>query len=232
MERPLISVEDAAARLGVNPQRVRALIAADRLPAQRIGRSYALDPSVVATFARRPRPPGRPLSARSAWALLGILSARADRDYLPRRARDRVQSLVDEGADAVAKALLHAQPRAKVHVWRVLPVDLQQLDADPRLVKSGLAADRRVINIRYDASRDGLDAYLAAEDVDELQRRLRPIEESGVPNLVLRSPLESSWILAERVAPPAVAAADLLGHSDPRVDRAARQALQRILDVD
>ncbi|MGH3040865.1 MAG: helix-turn-helix domain-containing protein, partial [Gaiellaceae bacterium] len=70
----MLSVQEVASHLGVNAQRVRALIAQGRLPAQRVGRDYVLDSVAVAAFARLPRLQGRPLAARNAWSLLAALS--------------------------------------------------------------------------------------------------------------------------------------------------------------
>ena len=54
----LITVAKAAALLEVTPRRVQALIAEGKLPAQRIGRDYLIDPSDLPLLERRP--PGRP----------------------------------------------------------------------------------------------------------------------------------------------------------------------------
>jgi excisionase family DNA binding protein len=54
----LIPVSKAAALLGLTPRRVQALIALGKLPAQRIGRDYLIDPADIPSLQRRP--PGRP----------------------------------------------------------------------------------------------------------------------------------------------------------------------------
>src|SRR5688500_6139984 len=58
----VIGTTEAAKRLGVNPSRVRALIDAGRLKAQKIGREYAINPSDLK--AVRKRKPGRPRKSR------------------------------------------------------------------------------------------------------------------------------------------------------------------------
>lgn len=103
---------------------------------------------------------------------------------------------------------------------------------DPRLVRSGLAANNELVSVRYDPMRDGLDCYVSGDRLRELEQRIQPSRGSDAPNLLLRAPLESSWILNEEVAPPAVAAADLLAHSDPRVRRAGTDAMRRLVDSD
>src|SRR6266568_4432268 len=124
MDGRLISVEEAAKRLDVVPQRVRALIAAGRLPAQLVGKAYVLDAAVLEQFARQPRAPGRPLSAANAWALLAVLAGVPDeRSFAARpiRSQHRIESLLKEGGGAVAAQLRGSQPRAAHHGWRVLP---------------------------------------------------------------------------------------------------------------
>lgn len=54
----LIPVIKAAALLGLTPRRVQALIAQGKLPAQRIGRDYLIDPGDLELLERRPS--GRP----------------------------------------------------------------------------------------------------------------------------------------------------------------------------
>ena len=231
----ILSVQEAADHLGVNAQRVRALIVQDRLPAQLVGRDYVLDSAAVAAFARLPRVQGRPLSARNAWALLAALSGIGEWESARGRSRDRMRALLRHGGDAVINALLHSQSRSEIHVWRVLPFDLERLLDDPLLVRSGLAANHKLIDVRFDPSRDGLDAYVSAASLEALERRLQPSLNSDAANLLLRVPVESSWILSEEIgemAPPAVAAADLLRHHDERVRRAASSALRRITDSD
>lgn len=54
----LISVTKASAILGISPRRVQIFIAEGRLPAQRFGRSFAIDQDDLALIARKPV--GRP----------------------------------------------------------------------------------------------------------------------------------------------------------------------------
>lgn len=57
-----IGTTEASQRLGVTPNRVRALIKAGRLPAQKLGRDYFIDPNDLKLV--RNRKPGRPRLAR------------------------------------------------------------------------------------------------------------------------------------------------------------------------
>jgi excisionase family DNA binding protein len=51
----LLSATEAAARLGISPRRVQALVKAGRLPAQRIGRTLAIREADLAAFERLPQ---------------------------------------------------------------------------------------------------------------------------------------------------------------------------------
>jgi excisionase family DNA binding protein len=53
---------EAGARLGVSPRRVRALISAGQLPADKKGRDYFIDPKDLAPLKHRK--PGRPKKKR------------------------------------------------------------------------------------------------------------------------------------------------------------------------
>jgi hypothetical protein len=111
----------------------------------------------------------------------------------------------------------------------VLPSDVDRLLDDVRLVKSGLTADAEGIDIGYQPRRDGIDAYVSLVNLRDLERELRPIEGSSEANVRLHVPEGEQWVLDETVAPLAVVAADLLDHDDPRVARAARRALERLI---
>ncbi len=54
----LLGTADAAKQLGVTPGRVRAMIAAKRLPAIKLGRDYLIDPKDLVLLKNRK--PGRP----------------------------------------------------------------------------------------------------------------------------------------------------------------------------
>jgi excisionase family DNA binding protein len=59
----IISTAEAARRLGVTPNRVRALIDAKRLKAIKVGREWLIDPKDLA--AVKIRTPGRPRKSRT-----------------------------------------------------------------------------------------------------------------------------------------------------------------------
>ena len=60
MSHDLLSTREAAARLGITPRRVLALIYAQRLPAERVGSTWVIRAADLALVADRR--PGRPRS--------------------------------------------------------------------------------------------------------------------------------------------------------------------------
>ena len=66
-----VSVAEAARRLGVGVPRIHRRIAAGSLRAERIGSQWVVD-ELSLLRAGEYREPGRPLSARSAWAIIAL----------------------------------------------------------------------------------------------------------------------------------------------------------------
>jgi len=217
----LLSVNQAAQVLGVSPRRVRALIGSNRVSAVRLGRSWALDRSLLQAHGRRRS--GRPISADNAWALLALLSGSqapwADvfsRSRLKRRLLNR---------EWLEKALESGEPRSAIYSWRILPSDLPKLK-DYGLVRSGLAA--QIPGLDVVPMDNAVDGYLSSKALAQIEKKLKPAKSPDNPNVVLRVPSQL-WVLSHGpVAPPAVVAADLLSHPDSRVARAGRKLLQTI----
>ena len=217
-----ISVAQAALALGVSPRRVRALIGSQRLPAVRLGRrNWALDRKVLRSHGRGRG--GRPVSADNAWALLALLSGSGS-PWVDAFSRSRLRRRVLNSA-WIESALRFSEPRAAIHEWRVLPSDLPKLQ-EYGIVRSGLAAPIRGLDILSRANE--LDGYVSAKVLAQIEKKLRPVKSADNPNVILRVPSQP-WILSQgRVAPPAVAAADLLAHPDRRVARAGRKLLETL----
>ncbi len=216
-----MSVGEAAGVLGVNQQRIRALIASGRLPAIKLGREWALDKRLVRP---RERQGGRPVSAENAWALLALLS-NSKAPWIDASSRSRLKRrLLNEAS--VVNALRFGEPRSIVYRWRVLPRDLPKL-SDYGLVRSGLFA--RIPNLHIVAMDDDVDGYVSSRSLAQIENRHRPLKSPDNPNVVLRVP-SNPWVLGQGPdAPAVVVAADLLDHRDSRVARAGRQLLLQIV---
>jgi excisionase family DNA binding protein len=205
-----VSVAEAAQALGVSPRRVRALAEAGEIPARRVGRAWIidLDPRLP------PRLPGRRLSARAAWAVLGLGHEGLSRSER-QRARERQRRLADLPPAALAR-------RAEAHHLVAHPAALRRLADDPQVVLGGVSAAAHhgadVIAL------DRVEGYVRAADLDDVQRTyaLRPPADGEGADVVLRVPAPA-WPFSEgeRYAPRLVVAADLREAGDDRSVRAA-----------
>ncbi|MGD9695034.1 MAG: helix-turn-helix domain-containing protein [Thermoleophilia bacterium] len=205
-----VSVAEAAQALGVSPRRVRALAEAGEIPARRVGRAWVidLDPRLP------PRLPGRRLSARSAWAALGLGHENLSRSER-RRARERQARLADLPSQALAR-------RADVHRLVAHPAALRLLGDDPRIVLGGVSAAAHhgadIIAV------DRVEGYVRTDDFEDVRTAyaLRPPADGDGANVVLRAPAPA-WPFPEdeRYAPRLVVVADLREAGDERSVRAA-----------
>jgi excisionase family DNA binding protein len=213
-------VREAAEQLGVAPRRVRALIQDGRLPARRLGRSWAIDSSED-SWDGGSRRPGRPLRSANAWALLAILHGSSP-DWVAPAVRSRLKKRASDRA-WVEAALRHGEPRADVLRWRVLAPDLERIPLEFPLIPGGLSANDPGIDVLPIGAE--VDAYVSPRIVSSIRSRFRPLESADASNLILRVPSDE-WVLQQERAPSSVVAADLLDHPDPRVSRAARRLLR------
>jgi len=141
-----VSVAEAARQLGVGVSRIHQRIADGSLHAERIGSQWVVDELSLLRIAER-RDPGRPLSPRSAWALIalssgeqGVLKALAPVER--RRAHDRLRRLFgcvadrsagEEQVKEVAASLRSLlRNRAERRILHVASADAEDLRADSR----------------------------------------------------------------------------------------------------
>lgn len=170
-----ISVAEAAKQLGVGLSRVHRRIAAGSLRAERIGSQWVVDELSVLNVAER-KEPGRPLSARSAWAIIALEVG--DDQALARLApveRSRAQSRLDELL-ALANSAAHSegevrqisstlrrmfQNRANLVLRKGASADLPLIGADFRW-------ESRISPVVSSIANVEVNGYLAAESVDAL----------------------------------------------------------------
>lgn len=215
----LLTVAQAAERLGISPRGVHDLLRSRALPAERLGRAWAIRDEDLAGLIARRRPPGRPLSARSCWAVLAAAGgweapfglSRAERA----RARERAKSLTELPAGAL-------DARADVARWFVHRSLMGALGADRRLCLGGISA---APIYRADIVGSGqLDAYVRAEDLQALVDDYA-LSPTGSGSVALRVPSPGWPLPAGPLAPPAVVAWDLIDAGDARSERAGRRLL-------
>jgi excisionase family DNA binding protein len=218
-----ISTAEAADRLGLNIVTVRRLAADGHLSARKVGGVWMIADADIAALNAEPRGRGRRISARSAWAVLDLLS-----DVIPedlsrselQRARVRARH-----ADELSPGEL--SERARVCRLRGPKGSHRHLLNDSRVVRSGVSAPSDA-GLGLVVSEE-LEGYVRGGDLEAIISKygLRPADR-GRADIVLRVP-EPRWPFgAAKVAPPAVVAADVLDAGDSRSIDAARNVLRRL----
>ena len=167
-----VSVVEAAESLGVHPQRIHQRIRDGSLPAMRIGSQWSIEEADL-ELVRHRKAAGRPLSARSAWALVVVASG--DEEALARlvpsersRARSRLRALMtlesaddlDEASAVLAVALGNRASRA---LFIASARDLPDLRDDERLQLSGVSVSGSNIS-----AGELVEGYVRARDIDGL----------------------------------------------------------------
>jgi excisionase family DNA binding protein len=223
-----LSVAEAAQRLGISTARVRALAQAGLLDAARVGQRWIVAPESVDRRLAAGVDQGRPLDARTAWALLWLASGdpalqRLAEGWLTPWARSRARGRLKRVHWPSLAPRLRA--RAAVHRLRAHPSDLPRIADEPDVVRTGVSA---AAAHGLDVAGSGvLDAYVPARALPDLARRYL-LEASEWPNVVLRA-VGVPWPFppGQFEAPALVVALDLLDSDDSRSRRAATECLAR-----
>lgn len=222
-QRDVLSVSEAAARLGVSQQQVRQLIRSGELEADRLGRAFLVPAGAVERRASQEWPRGRRFAPANAWALLSIADGK-EAPWLSPDDRWRVKRyLAGHSLEWLRPRLVD---RAKAVRLRAHPSLLRRLRNDPDLMLSGVSAARE-LRLGLVGGGDEVDAYVDSSRFPDVMRRyrLRPSQES---NLVLRVIPPVGWAsLPGHVAPRAAVALDLLDHSEPRVQQVGQELLAK-----
>lgn len=167
-----LSVVEAAALLGVHPQRIHQRIRAGSLPAERIGSQWAIQEADLEAVRHR-RAAGRPLSSRSTWALVVVASD--DQAALARlspsersRARARLRALMALGSandleSASATLAVAMGNRARRASFVASVRDLPELRDDERLRLSGVSLPESNIS-----AGELVEGYVRGRDFDGL----------------------------------------------------------------
>ena len=227
-----VSVAQAAGRLGVSVPRIHQRIADGSLVAERIGSQWVVDERSLLRVQERSKP-GRPHSARSAWAVIAV--SEKDRDRLgpggpAASARARMQlkrvlkpaEMPASGQEAVGDLAVSLRSvfrnRARRRLRRASPADLSDLRADDRWA---LLVDLGASGI---ASAD-IEGYLGESDVDGVVRDYLLVEADSDANVVLHVIPDAQYPYPEsrlRLA------ADLAEHRGPREDARAAELLHEL----
>lgn len=218
-----VSVAQAAERLGVSVPRIHQRIADGSLVAERIGSQWVVDERSLGRVRER-RKAGRPLSARSAWAVIAASASSRG----PARIRQQLDRLLEPAAELAAdeeaasdlavslRSML--RNRAERRLCRAAPPDLADLERDERWA---MLVDLGAGGI---ASAD-VEGYLGESDVDGLLGDYLLVDADRDANVVLH-------VIPDGQDPhPGSAlrlAADLAEHRGPREESRAAALLHEI----
>lgn len=188
----LLSVAQAAKRLGVSVQRVHQRIAAGALPAQRVGSQWVIDERALWEVSDSSGA-GRPVSARSAWAMVALSvgdndAVRALAPSVRSRVRHRLTDILSEverlpederEVQAVAVRLRSVfRNLGKRRVLRASPLDLSDLRTDRRWTALVDPAETGI-------STTDVEGYLAVSDVEQLTRDFLLVDSPHEANVVI-----------------------------------------------
>lgn len=244
-----LSVAEAARRLGVGERRVQQRIADGSLPAERIGQRWAIDERDLLPLQNQ-QDPGRPVSERSAWAIIAAsialidapneagaevasswLASLASSERI--RAANRLRDLLGRNLNPAAeldivrvggelRSLLGN--RADRLALRASPRDLDDVRADDRLALAGLSDPSSGI-----AAGEIVEGYLDAAALDAVvdDYLLEQVQHADEANIILHvvpacMAERSPQLWRDAVAgAPLLMAADLAEHRRPREDARA-----------
>ena len=227
-----VSVAQAAARMGVSVPRIHQRIADGSLSAERIGSQWVVDERSLLRVQERSKA-GRPLSARSAWA---VIAASEDDHHrvgisgpaISARVRMQLQRLLEPAAEPVADedvvrklvVSLRSVFRNRAHrrLLHAAPADLADLRADERWA---MIVDFGAGGI---ASAD-VEGYVEESDMDAVMKDYLLVDADRDANVVLHVIPEAQYAYPDsrlRLA------ADLAEHRGPREEARAAQLLHEL----
>lgn len=225
MREHWLPLRDAAKRLGVRPERVWALARAGEFDAEQVAGRWVVEPASLERWSAISHVAGRPWSPHKAWALL-LLEAQdeAANDHLAAlhpSDRSRLRAVVrDRSLFDMAPRL---RRRARIHRLRAHRSDVDRIAREKGLVLTGVsAADAHGFDIHAPGV---VEAYVPADGAAALVRKYS-LDASVDPNVLLHA-VAGRWPFQPdaQIAPPIVAALDLLEGDDERTRRAGRDYL-------
>jgi excisionase family DNA binding protein len=229
----VLTVPQAAERLGLHPTRVRRLITSGDLSAQKLGRDWLIDVESLERLRAADRPRGRPLAPAHAWAILWLASGEPQlqamaADWLEPWTISRLRRAMDRGTWRLRLPLLRR--RAQLATFSIQPADALRLLADRRLVATGASAAH--VHGFGAMTTEVVEAYVAAGDGEPV-RKLHRLTSDGRPNVRLHV-IDGDWPFppGSRHAPRIAVAADLAEGNDPRRREAGLTYLAERLGTD
>lgn len=225
MSGELLSVSEAAKKLGVDPSRIHARIREGSLPAEKVGNQWAIAMRDLRRVMHHAGP-GRPLSFKSAWALLAVAAnSQAVAELSPpdrSKARARLRNLLgdassrvapDEAVAVIARALGN---RAERRLFIASPRDLADIRNDKRVQPSGVSLPESNMSAGGSAEGYVLSGELSALVHDYLLSPASRERANVVLHVVSADSRCQAFPLEEAARSPLALAADLAEHDGVR----------------
>ncbi|MBV9595442.1 MAG: helix-turn-helix domain-containing protein, partial [Chloroflexi bacterium] len=235
-EDPTLSVVEAARLLGRDRTRVYALLRSGDLVAAGPDEDHGgpgplrIDRSSVERWLVAGGEGGRPLSARNAWALIGLASG--DQPFSAKCVGllEHAEELSRARARLTREKLVHLAPRLRRRatlIVRQIPTELRvELEQDAALVRTGASAAAAYgWNELSHATKPTwlLDAYVSSEAFEGLQEQLNRMDidadfvgDAADRDAVLLRVVDGGWPFPPHypLAPQPLSALDLLDYPD------------------
>lgn len=219
------STTEAAARLGVSPQRVRSLWHEGALTGQKVAGRLLLDRASVLDLAERDRPPSRPLSVRNAWTLLMLLSGVTTPWATPSEITRLRRLAFTRDKPALAALTRSRASTARFDGPRGIGTHLLNQED---VAASGVTLASRWTDLVVD---DVTEVYADAARMPALQRELQWWPSASAFLIVHKVPASVADVLRGRKEmPTSVVAVDLLESGEPRSQRAGAQLWKDTVD--
>ena len=241
----LLSIDEAAARMGLHPAHVRRLVRVGELPGLKIGGRWLVTDDALRSRHRLKAQPGRPLSPAMAWAVLAAVEA-GQRDKLgsaagrsaggrgepagadapDRRRRYRIRQLLSDAPSAERWAAWLRRRALPRRVWVHQGV-LDRLGQDLRVHAGGPVAAA----VAADGVGGPLLFYVAETDADHVVRDYRAVDEPDGQVLMMVVPKA----VADAFGPPGepvgavVGLVDMLSSADARERHVAAVRLAELV---
>jgi hypothetical protein len=223
MSPGLISAPEAANRLGVNPSRVRAMLADAQLRGEKLGGRWLVSEASIRDRQRLHPERGRPLRPHNAWAALLLSSGESPSWQVSSDPRRLLASLEKRGLRGLAPRL---RARAQVHRFYAHPGALRRLADHSELSLTGASgAGRRGLEL---LPGDEVDAYIAESALQPIVEELALESRAEGGNVVLRVLPDGIPAFRDGVAPLAAVALDLAEQADPRSARIGSRVLRQL----
>jgi hypothetical protein len=217
-----VSVADAARELGVEPSRVRALLARGQMEGEKIGGRWLVSGASVRERLRRAPKRGRRLRPANAWAVLALASGE-QAPWVSSKDRRRLGGLV--AARGLADLVDRLGDRARVEGFYAHPSVLSAIARDGLVLPAGAYAARdageRIV------AGDDLDFYVSEADLPALIGEY-VLEPSDRPNVRARVLPAGLWPFSGGRMPLAAVAVDLAELPDARSRRVGRRLIEKI----